>query len=173
MITTATRAYLMAARDDVFRAGDGHANVDLALVAVHIVRALRSLCPHLPVTWKTQPDENGRSLTICYACGMSWYNHELDIQEAKDTAARQQAAYMSSLEKRIQDWTLAHGFAYVTSLEGERLRAYGLHQPGHTIHRFSTSSEDRSDATQGTLIGEAVFEDEGAPARKLLEDLAA
>lgn len=166
MITTGTRAYLMAARDDVFRAGDGHPNIDLALVASHIDRAIRALCPHLPVTWKTGADEHGRSLTTCFACGMFWYNHEIEAQEAKETAARQKAAYMSSLETRLQARALSHGFAYVTSLEGERLRAWGLHQPGHTIYRFSTSSEDLSDATQATSVEEADFENEGAPARQ-------
>jgi hypothetical protein len=76
MITTEMRAQLMGARDAVFRAGDGHANVKLELGAAHIDHALKVLCPHLPATWKTDLDEYGRSLTTCHACSMSWYNHE-------------------------------------------------------------------------------------------------
>jgi hypothetical protein len=160
MITKETRAHLMAARDDVSRAGDGHPNLDLALAAAHIDRALEALCPHLPVTRKTGPDERGRSLTTCYACGMSWYNHERTDQPEPHAAERQQAAYMASLEVRLISRARDHGFAYVTTLEGDRLRANELYQPGHTIHRFSTPSEDRSDAAialQASLGKERAF----------------
>lgn len=172
MITIETRARLMAARDDVFRAGDGHPSMDLARVAAHIDHALQALCPHLPVTWQTRPDEHGRSLTTCYACGMFWYNHEGDPPHVPYGVSRERAVYMASLEKRLEARTMEHGFAYVTPLEGKRLRANGQYQPGHTIHRFSTSSEDQSDMTQEALAQESDFENEGAPARKMVEDLA-
>lgn len=166
MITTEMRAHLMAARDTVFHAGDGHANVDLELVAAHIDHALKALCPHLPATWKTDSDEHGRSLTTCYACGMSWYNHESYDQHVPYVAARQQAAYMASLELRLLTRTRDHGFAYVIPSEADRLIANDLYQPGHTIHRFSTLTENRSDDAQETLAREADLENEGPPARE-------
>lgn len=149
MISTDTREHLMAARDDVFRAGDGHPNLDLQLVAAHIDHALKALCPHLPVTWNTRFDEHGRSLTTCYACGMYWYDHDSDEEPAPYVEARQQAAYMASLELRLRTRARDHGFAYVIPSEGERLIANDLYQPGHTVHRFSTVTEDRSDAALG------------------------
>ena len=165
MITTEMRAHLMAARDAVFRSGDGHANVNLELVAAHIDHALKALCPHLPVTWASRLDAHGRSLTTCYACGMSWYEHESFDQQVPYVAARQQEAYMASLELRLRTRKRDHGFAYVIPSEGERLIANDLYQPGHTIHRFSTPAEDRSDDAQETIAREADFENEGAPAR--------
>lgn len=146
MISTETRARLMAARDDVFRAGDGHPNLDLEAAAAHIDRALRSLCPHLPVTWKTRPDEHSRDLITCYACGMSWYDHDKSPVQESYAVARQNALFMTALEERLETRAVAHGFAWVTAREGEQLQANGLYQPGHTIHRFSTEIEDRSDA---------------------------
>lgn len=171
MITTETRAHLMAARDDVFRAGDGHPSMDLARVAAHIDHALKALCPHLPVTWQTRPDEHGRNLTTCYACRMSWYTHEGDPPHVPYGVSRERAVYMASLEERLKARARDHGFAYVTPLEGKRLHANGQYQPGHTIHRFSTSSEDQSDITQEALAQEANFENEGGPARRSIENL--
>lgn len=146
MITMETRAHLMAARDDVYRPGDGHPNVDLALTAAYIDHALRSLCPHLPGTWKTRTDEYGRVATTCFACGMFWYDHENDPPQVSYTVAQQHAGYMALLQKRLDTRRATHGFAYVTPSEAERLESYGLYQPGHTIHRFSIEAEDRSDA---------------------------
>jgi hypothetical protein len=168
MITTEMRGHLMAARDQAFRAGDGHGNVNLELVAAHLDHALEALCPHLPVTWKTQLDEHGRSLTTCYACGMSWYNHERFDQNVPYVLARQQAAYMASLELRLLTRTRDHGFAYVIPSEGDRLTANNLYQPGHTTHRFSTPTEDRSDAALEAPAHEADVENEGAPSRNPL-----
>lgn len=166
MITTETRAHLMSARDDVFRAGDGHANIDLELVAAHIDHALKALCPHLPATWNSRVDEDGRSLTTCYACGMSWYEHDSFDQNVPYVAARQQAAYMASLELRLHTRKRDHGYAYVIPSEGERLIANDLYQPGHTLHRFSTPTEDRSDAAQEALARSADLEHEGPAAGK-------
>ena len=161
MITTEMRVHLMAARDAVFRAGDGHANLDLELVAAHIDHALKALCPHLSVTWRTRLDEQGRTLTTCYACGMSWYEHEKYDQDLPDVATRQQAAYMASLELRLLTRARDHGYAYVIPSEGERLVASNLYQPGHTIHRFSTPDEDRSDAAQEALARDAYGDNAG------------
>lgn len=171
MITMETRAHLMAARDDVSRVGDSHPNVDLAAVAAHIDRALRALCPHLPVTWQTRPDEHGRGLTTCYSCGMSWYNHDTDAVPGPETVTRQRAAYMASLEKRLDARTVAHGHAYVTPLEGKHLHANGQYQPGHTLHRFSTAADDRSDAARDDLARLASFENEGGATRSVGDDL--
>lgn len=174
MITKETRAHLMAARDDVSRIGDSHPNVDLAAVAAHIDRALRALCPHLPVTWKTRPDEHGAIVTTCYSCGMSWYTHEDGPPPVPKAVTGQREAYMASLEKRLDARMVTHGYAYVTPLEGEHLQANGQYQPGHTIHRFSTPTEDRSDASQAgsrsdtrrdDLAREASFENEGGATR--------
>lgn len=172
MITPEMRAHLMAARDAVYRAGDGHANVNLELVAAHIDHALKALCPHLPLTWQTRLDADGRSLTTCYACGMSWYNHETFDQNVPFVVARQQAAYMASLELRLLTRARDHGFAYVIASEGDRLTSNGLYQPGHTVHRFSTPTEDRSDACLEARAREADLEPEGATAPKPVVDLS-
>ena len=146
MITKETRDHLMAARDAIYRPGDGHPNVDLALVAAHIDRALKGLCPHLPATRKTTTDEFGRMSTTCFACGMFWYDHDNDPPAVPYHIAEQNAGYMALLKKRLDARRVDHGFAYVTPGEAERLEAGGLYQPGHTVHRFSTQAEDRSDA---------------------------
>lgn len=155
MITAETRAHLMAARDDIYRPGDGHPNLNLTLVADYIDRALRGLCPHLPSTWKTRTGEYGGLLTTCYACGMSWYDHEADPPQIPYDVAHQNAFYMASLRKRLETRRVARGFAYVIPREAERLEAAGLYQPGHTVYRFSTESEDRSDAALEQLEIEA------------------
>jgi hypothetical protein len=167
MITMETRAHLMAARDDLDRPGDGHGNVDLAQAAQHIDRALRALCPHLPVTWQATVDSQGRGKITCFACGMFWYDHEGDQIRSPYMTEREQAAYMVVLQARLTSRAREHGHAYVTPTEGERLRTYGLRQPGHTIHRFSTSTEDRSDAMLDASAGADAFENEGAPALAL------
>ncbi len=146
MITKETRDHLMAARDDVYRRGDGHPNVDLVLVATYIDRALQGLCPHLPATRTTSTDEFGRTSTACFACGMFWYDHDNDPPPVPYHIAEQNAGYMVLLRKRLDARRAKHGFAYVTPDEAERLEAGGLYQPGHTVHRFSTEAEDRSDA---------------------------
>lgn len=166
MITAEMRAHLMAARDAVFRAGDGHANVNLELVAAYIDHALEALCPHVPATWQPRIDADGRRLTTCYACGMSWYHHEHFEQDVTRVVAGQQAAYMASLELRLRTRARDHGFAYVIAEEGDRLTAHDLYQPGHTTHRFSTPSEHRSDAFLEARALEAEMENEGAPVRK-------
>jgi hypothetical protein len=73
---------------------------------------------------------------------------------------------MASLEQRLLVRTRDHGFAYVIPSEGDRLIANDLYQPGHTIHRFSTSTDDRSDDALEALAREADFENEGAPPRR-------
>lgn len=172
MSMTGTRVHLMAARDDVLRVGDGHAGERFAFVTAHIDRAPKGQFPHRPATWERRRDENGRRITACEACGTSWYAPEWSAQQVPYGVARQHAAYMASLELRLQARTVEHGFAYVTSLEGERLAANELFQPGHTVHRFSTWSEDRSDTTAEDLAQEADFENEGAPPRATGDDPA-
>lgn len=170
MITPEMRAHLMAARDALFRAGDGHANLNLETAAAHIDHALEAMCPHLPATWRTRADEHGRSFTTCYACGMSWYIHESSQQMMPYVVARQQASYMASLELRLRTRVRDHGFAYVIPSEGERLIANDLYQPGHTSHRFSTLNEDRSDATLAAQARDPDVEIDGAPAVTRDED---
>lgn len=167
MISMETRAHLMAARDDVYRPGDGHPSLDLALVAAHIDRAIRGLCPHLPSTWKTRTDEYGRVVTTCFACGMFWYDHENDPPPTSYAIARQNAGYMALLQKRLDARKAEHGFAYVTPQEAERLEENRLYQPGHTVHRFSTESEDRSDAAMEERERLAELESERAMAEMM------
>lgn len=154
MITTETRVRLMATRDDVFRASDRHNNLNLLRAVAHIDRAMMDLCPHLPETWTSHVDEHSRGLTTCHACRMSWYDHENDARTMPYATERQQAAYMASPHVRLETRALEHGFAYVTPLEGERLLANDLFQPGHTIHRYSSLNEDRSDSALDDIARE-------------------
>lgn len=58
------------------------------------------------------------------------------------------AAFMDALLPALEDRRREHGHAYVTWREAQRLNRYGLRQPGHTRYRYSTPSEDLSDAAQ-------------------------
>ena len=55
--------------------------------------------------------------------------------------------YMAMLNEQLEARAREHGHAYVTPREAAWLEVNDLRQPGHTIHRFSTMEEDRSDAS--------------------------
>jgi hypothetical protein len=155
MIGTETRDHLMTARAHITRAVDVRSDASLVTAAALIDRALKDLCPHLWETWYTAADDRGRRCTTCYACGMWWYDHGDAGQDLPAAAARrlskQQVEYLDYLDIKLRIRERDHGHAYLTPSEAERLLARGLRQPGHTVHRFSTPSEDRSDATLAAL----------------------
>lgn len=66
------RADLVTARQTVLRAAGGD-DADLPAAAAMLDNALRLLCPHDPQGWYTAPDRDGRILTTCNTCGVSWY----------------------------------------------------------------------------------------------------
>jgi hypothetical protein len=151
-----TREHLMTARAHITRALDARGDAGLATAAALIDRALKDLCPHLAETWHTAADDRGCPYTTCYACGMWWYDHGDADQDLPAAAAarrrrEQQAEYLDYLGIRLRIREREHGHAYLTPFEAERLLARNLRQPGHTVHRFSTRSEDRSDATVAAL----------------------
>jgi hypothetical protein len=154
MIGAETRDHLMTARAHITRAVDVRGDAGLATAAALIDRALKDLCPHLQATWHIASDDLGQPRTTCYACGMWWYDHG-DADQNLPAAARrrreQQAEYLDYLGIRLRIRERDHGHAYLTPFEAERLLARNLRQPGHTVHRFSTRSEDRSDATLAAL----------------------
>jgi hypothetical protein len=151
MIGTETREDLMTAREHIYRAVDARGDANLSTAAALIDRALKDLCPHLRATWHIAVDDRGRPRTTCYACGMWWYDHGDPGRDAPAAAARrlsnQQEEYLDYLDIKLRIRERDHGHAYLTPFEAERLLARDLRQPGHTVHRFSTFVEDRSDAT--------------------------
>lgn len=58
---------------------------------------------------------------------------------------QRQSVYPALLNEQLETRAREHGHAYVTPREAAWLRANGLHQPRHTIHRCSTMDADRSD----------------------------
>lgn len=61
------------------------------------------------------------------------------------------SVYLAMLHEQLETRAREHGHAYVTPREGAWLKANNLRQPGHTIYRFSTMEEDRSDAALGRI----------------------
>lgn len=72
MLTESQRADVVTARQTILRAARGE-DADLAAAASMLDRLLQESCPHDPAGWHTTPDDDGRRLTTCYACGVSWY----------------------------------------------------------------------------------------------------
>lgn len=56
--------------------------------------------------------------------------------------------------RRICEHQHQYRHVYVTPFEAEWLQAYDLWQPGYTLHRFSTSSQDLPEANQERLAWE-------------------
>lgn len=73
MLSERQRADIGTARQTILRAASGHDDADLPTAAAMLDRVLRETCPHDPASWYTAPDTDGRELTTCYACGVSWY----------------------------------------------------------------------------------------------------
>ena len=72
-LTRAQRADVVTARQTILRAVSGHEDVDLPAAAAMLDRVLDAGCPHDPASRVTAPDTDGRSLTTCHACGVSWF----------------------------------------------------------------------------------------------------
>jgi len=61
-------------------------------------------------------------------------------------------AILAQLLPRLEVRRLWHGHANVTYAESRYLVRHELYQPGHAWIRYSTPSEDLSDATQARLV---------------------
>ena len=72
-LTRAQLADVVTARQTILRAASGHDDVDLPAAAAMLDRVLEAGCPHDPAGHYTAPDTDGRPLTTCHACGVSWY----------------------------------------------------------------------------------------------------
>ena len=72
-LTRAQRADVVTARQTILRAASGHDDADLPAAAAMLDRVLEAGCPHDPAGHHTAPDTDGRPLTTCPACGVSWY----------------------------------------------------------------------------------------------------
>jgi len=68
--------------------------------------------------------------------------------DALASTQRKADRFLATLTKTLDQRAADHTHAYVTESEANRLRAYALHQPGHTTYRYSTFTEDLSDAAQ-------------------------
>lgn len=55
------------------------------------------------------------------------------------------SVFVAMLHEQLECRAREHGHAYVTPREAAWLETQNLTQPGHTIHRYSTFDEDRSD----------------------------
>jgi hypothetical protein len=73
MLNSESRADIVTARNTLELIARGADYADPSTAAALLDRALKRECPHDPATWQTAPDDTGRSLTTCGACGVSWY----------------------------------------------------------------------------------------------------
>jgi hypothetical protein len=73
MLTTEHKKHLVTARQTILRSVDGFDDADLPAAAAMLDSILRETCPHDPASWHTAPDADGRILTTCYQCVVSWY----------------------------------------------------------------------------------------------------
>jgi hypothetical protein len=65
---------LVPARESLRLAGEGVSGIDFASASSMVDRVLATTCPHDVTKHHQAPDTtNGRPLTTCYECGVSWY----------------------------------------------------------------------------------------------------
>lgn len=62
---------------------------------------------------------------------------------------KRSAAFWDALLPALERRARTHSHVYVIVGEAQQLNRYGLRQPGHTVHRYSTPGEDLSDVAQG------------------------
>lgn len=70
-----------------------------------------------------------------------------DLATTRKADRTRAAAFMAELIPALERRARTH-HAYVTAGEAAILQRYNLRQPGHTRYRYSTPSEDLSDAAQ-------------------------
>lgn len=55
------------------RDGDGEKGRDIELARLDGV--IKAICPHDSINWNSRSAEDGRIITTCERCGVSWYEH--------------------------------------------------------------------------------------------------
>lgn len=76
MMNAQLRADMVGVREALNRAAIGQAQpADFTGAIAMMDRALRSLCPHGPVTWNSRADDSGDIVTTCDRCDISWHEY--------------------------------------------------------------------------------------------------
>lgn len=71
------RSELVMARDIINSATEGEDTTSLPTASSLIDRALQAMCRHEPTTWNSRSDTDGRIITTCEKCGVSWHQHDV------------------------------------------------------------------------------------------------
>ncbi len=69
------RAALAQDRDTVL---EDHSSDDGHIRETELIRldgALKELCPHDSINWNSRSADDGRIITTCERCGVSWFEH--------------------------------------------------------------------------------------------------
>jgi hypothetical protein len=62
-------------RDAVARDRDGDTGASREIEIIRLDDEIKAMCTHDAIYWDSRSAEDGRIITTCERCGVSWYEH--------------------------------------------------------------------------------------------------